>query len=1209
MKLFKSIGLLFVTPLALFAQQANFQEIVNTNPSHYTAIEARGVSIADYDNDGDDDIFIAAKPSKLFRNDGNLIFTEVSLTSGLNTSGKLAVWVDVDDDGWLDLLVSGYDHLTVFHNNGNGSFTNVSSTGLKGTKMQVALMAGDLNGDHLLDIYTNNFKIDNQLFINYGRNQFRNKINGTGTEVNGSSMGGILFDFDDDNDLDIYLTFDGYSPNRLFINQGNASFQNAASLYNLDIKTQGMGIDIADFNHDGKYDFYVANLFDNSLLISNPSATFDEVAATAGVNDYGMGWGVVSFDYDNDGFSDVYINNEFNFSPHPNKLYRNNGNGSFTNTALGTALENRKSGFGCATGDFDSDGRLDLVVVNYGDKAVRIFNNQESTSNNWIEMNLIGTSANKFGVGAHIKMFAGGKVFLEDVTVGSGWYSQNSYRLHVGLNNASQLDSIIIRWPNGIKDYYHNLSVNTRYLAIQQESISDFDVDQYRQALARTSSIALPEEVPEDSFENLHEYSVARIWNEAMLEAIRNDFARPTVHARNLFHGSAAMYDAWAAYEKSSSTYFLDTRIGDYYIPFDGVPIPEEKDKARHEAISYASYRLIKHRFKNSPGAAETLGQITKLLQTLGYSESNESTNYVSGSPAALGNYIADQIIQFGLQDGSNEINDFANKFYKPVNPPLQPELPGNITQVDPNRWQPLKLQTFIDQNGNETSNSPPFLSAEWGHVVPFALKDADLSIKSRGGNKYWIYHDPGTPPLLATSKPTALSEEFKQSFLLVSVWSSHLDPRDNVSIDISPASLGNIQNYPKEFSGHLDFYNFQNGGDKGTGYTVNPRTGLPYANQIVSRGDYARVLAEFWADGPRSETPPGHWYTILNYVNYHPLIQKKFEGQGAELNSLEWDVKSYMAMGGALHDVAISAWGIKGYYDYTRPISALRYMAGKGQSSDPNQPRYHPVGIPLLTGYCELVKVGDPLSGSNGEHVGKVKLYAWRGPDYISNPQTDFSGVGWILAENWWPYQRPTFVTPPFAGYISGHSTYSSAAAEVLTRLTGDEYFPGGIGEFLFKKNEYLVFEEGPSTDLRLQWAKYKDAADQCSLSRIWGGIHPPIDDFPGRHIGEKIGGNAFEWAKLFFFGTKPGYAVDQQVLDVFPNPVEQGGSITIRCQCEILDIKIYDIMGREQVPVQVIRSAQRYWNISLSSFATGTYLIVAMTQGGKLVKRVIIR
>ena len=158
------------------------------------------------------------------------------------------------------------------------------------------------------------------------------------------------------------------------------------------------------------------------------------------------------------------------------------------------------------------------------------------------------------------------------------------------------------------------------------------------------------------------------------------------------------------------------------------------------------------------------------------------------------------------------------------------------------------------------------------------------------------------------------------------------------------------------------------------------------------------------------------------------------------------------------------------------------------------------------------------------GVLAGKIKFHAWRGPDFIEDEETDTAGVGWILAENWWPYQRPTFVTPPFAGYVSGHSTYSRAAAEVLAALTGDAYFPGGMSGFEIEAKEFLVFEDGPSVDMTLQWATYRDASDQCSLSRIWGGIHPPIDDIPGRLMGIDIGRDAFELAASHFRGEPPG-------------------------------------------------------------------------------------
>jgi len=475
-------------------------------------------------------------------------------------------------------------------------------------------------------------------------------------------------------------------------------------------------------------------------------------------------------------------------------------------------------------------------------------------------------------------------------------------------------------------------------------------------------------------------------------------------------------------------------------------------------------------------------------------------------------------VIDYGLQDGANEANSYVATAYKPVNAAFFPAKPGT-TITDPDRWQPLSFAEFRDQNGNLFAGStPPFLSPEWGDVLPFAMTSANLTLRVRDGKTWRVYHDPGRPPLIADA---ATASEYQWNHELVALWSSHLDPADGVVWDISPGAMGNNTDYPTTVQGLHDFYKPTVGGDRGTGYMMNPVTGKPYQPNLVPRGDFTRVVAEFWADGPQSETPPGHWFTVLNHVTDDPQFSPRMRGTGTLLPALEWDVKAYFALGGAMHDAAISAWGIKGYYDSVRPISAIRYLAGLGQSSDPAQPRYNTKGIHLLPGYIEVVKAGDPLAGSNNENVGKIKLKAWLAHDKIQNGETDQAGVGWLLAENWFPYQRPSFVTPPFAGYVSGHSTYSRAAAEVLTLLTGSKYFPGGLGEFVAKKNEYLVFEEGPSQDVVLQWATFQDAADQSALSRIWGGIHPPVDDMPGRRIGAVVGVDAFNQAEKYFNGT----------------------------------------------------------------------------------------
>ena len=241
-------------------------------------------------------------------------------------------------------------------------------------------------------------------------------------------------------------------------------------------------------------------------------------------------------------------------------------------------------------------------------------------------------------------------------------------------------------------------------------------------------------------------------------------------------------------------------------------------------------------------------------------------------------------------------------------------------------------------------------------------------------------------------------------------------------------------------------------------------------------------------------------------------------------MGRLEWDVKLYFALNGAVHDAAVVAWGVKARYDSVRPISIIRYMGGKGQSSDPDGPAYDPQGLPLVPGLVEVVTPGSSAPGERHEHlarhVGEIAVRAWRGNP--RDPASERSGVGWIRAVEWVPYQLPTFVTPAFAGYVSGHSTFSRAAAEVLTAFTGSRYFPGGIAESTVATGE-LRHEAGPSHDITLQWATYFDAADEAGISRLYGGIHVSPDDLQGRRLGATCGKAAWALARRYFEGAAP--------------------------------------------------------------------------------------
>ena len=685
------------------------------------------------------------------------------------------------------------------------------------------------------------------------------------------------------------------------------------------------------------------------------------------------------------------------------------------------------------------------------------------------------------------------------------------------------------------------------------------------------------------------QHSIARDWNEVLLEAIRKDFARPTVHARNLFHSSLIMYDSWALFDEQAKTVFLGKTFADYNATFSGISVPTDTDAAIQEVMSYAMFRLLNHRFVNSPGVTDSMESFLDLFALKGYDSNFTSTDYSLGSYAALGNYLASEIINFGLQDGSNEQNDYGNEYYAPVNDPLVLDIYTDTNDINPDHWQPLAFDVFVDQSGNLFPfNTPDFLGPEWGQVTPFCLLQEDLDVFNNGFNAY-VYNDPGAPVYIQNSNEDGINDPYKWHFALVASWSSHLDPNDPTMIDISPRAVGNadLLGFQDTFDGYKTFYDFTNGGDSGTGHALNPSTNMPYEEQLVKRSDYARVLAEFWADGPDSETPPGHWFTILNYVSDHPLVEKKIGGQGDLVSDLEWDVKSYLALGGAMHDCAVDTWGIKGYYDYVRPISAIRYMAGKGQSSTASLPNYDPHGIPLIDGLIELIKVSDPLAGANDINVGQVKIYAWKGPDFIIDPSTDVAGVDWILGTHWWPYQRGTFVTPPFAGYVSGHSTFSRAAAEVLTLLTGDEFFPGGMGTFDVAQNEFLVFEQGPTENLTLQWATYRDASDQTSLSRIWGGIHPPIDDIRGRIIGEKIGIEAFNLAMNYFNDTS---FADNDSIILYPIPFQDNINLNQNYKGN-LTFELYGLDGKRIYNESVSQNSSEV-NIELPYLSTGIYV-----------------
>jgi hypothetical protein len=466
-------------------------------------------------------------------------------------------------------------------------------------------------------------------------------------------------------------------------------------------------------------------------------------------------------------------------------------------------------------------------------------------------------------------------------------------------------------------------------------------------------------------------------------------------------------------------------------------------------------------------------------------------------------------VLTFFFSDGSLEpatppspvTAAYSEPGYTPPNSPLIVGNGAPSGTTNPNKWQPLALAQNISQNGFvEPSNIQSYLGSQWLTVRPFALTRTNNSLP-------WI--NPGAPSLISTSvsnlSPT--HEAYLNQMVEVIRYHSYLTPNDGVTMNISPGTLGNNPL----------------GTNSGAGHATNPSTGQPYPANVVKRGDFGRVLAEYWADGPSSETPPGHWNVLAGQVSDHASQQNQIEKIGPVLDDLEWDVKLYFALNAATHDAACAAWSLKRYYEGTRPITGIRFMGMRGQVTDQQASNWHFQGLPLIPGLIETITSASSQAGQRHEnlaaHLGKIAIYVW--PGEPASPSTQSSGVKWILATDWVPYQKKTFVTPAFPGYVSGHSTFSRAAAEVMTTFTGSSFFPGGLSTHTATQNTSLAFEQGPSQTITLQWATYFDAADQAGLSRLWGGIHISEDDFKGRIAGSQAGKQAYARAKAYWTGS----------------------------------------------------------------------------------------
>lgn len=420
-----------------------------------------GAAWGDFDNDGDPDLYVSVYggTNLLYRNDSGGMFTQIS-TSPISTEYATTpggVWGDYDNDGWLDLFTANLDEGQVnvlYRGAGNGDFSKVDATPFAQDKARSVTAAwADYDNDGFLDLFVANSRSNQVNFL------YRNRGDGTfGKVTTGSVVNEVVnspcaswSDYDSDGDLDLFVTSEAVGPNRLYRNNGDGTFTKITSGPQVTEGVASTGCAWADYDNDGLLDLFVANAYalDDFLYRNLGNGNFSKVTSSPVVSDSAWSVGCAWGDYDNDGFIDLFVCRQ----GAANALYQNNGDGSFSTAAVGSLVEEVGDFRGCAWADYDDDGSLDLVITGQAGEQTVLYRNVP-TGNHWLKVRLVGTLSNRSGIGAKVRAEAviAGQVQcqLREISGGSGFGSQNALDAHFGMGDATVATMLRIEWPSGM---------------------------------------------------------------------------------------------------------------------------------------------------------------------------------------------------------------------------------------------------------------------------------------------------------------------------------------------------------------------------------------------------------------------------------------------------------------------------------------------------------------------------------------------------------------------------------------------------------------------------------------------------------------------------------------------------------------------------------------------------------------------------------------